>query len=203
MANTNEILKAVEQPFETIDVKSVVLNAFGDIEDNDVFLRTYARLRKITKGIEEAIKEKEIKQTAASIVDKRMNIHAVKKIKVEGVELTYAATKTTYDYSVSEHPVLMLVNTLIGKLTDIKKSIEKELKTIPDMTPVIDEETGEVTNVGGTRDIILDPNMIQAQFTFLIKDVQELLDLIAERNGKFTVKQPVKEQTFGVKAVIK
>jgi hypothetical protein len=187
------------------DIKGDILNTISMLEDDEVKVITHVRLTRMQKAIAEVLKDADYKTLTGLAFEEIAHGANAKKVTLDGSEVSYTAVRTVYDFTSSGHPVLEFLDNVMNRFKDLKKSIEAEIKLIPqesiDVENDFDSETAVTRKVGGEKKILIDSNDVIDKLKFVIDDAQALIDTIESNDGIFVVKAPKIIKTNGLKVL--
>jgi len=164
-------------------------------EDDNAVLEQFVTLKRVHEAIGKSLKAKAVKDTLDTAYE-GLNTDSQGAI-IKGAKIQRLATYTKYEFGDCGHPLLDFLLSIENRAKDIRKSIENELKAIPEPTVVMKD--GKPITQGGKKKIIIDHVGIRNIVRPIIEDGNTLLDTFDEENNIIEVYKPIKMQTMGLK----
>ena len=99
------------------------------------------------KGIEDAIKYVRKEPLVRNTVLEAVSMYNEKTFEINGAQIQKKNMPARYDFTVCQDPVWVSLNAQMESLKDRIKERETFLKALPGKTTIVNDDTGEVTEI--------------------------------------------------------
>lgn len=177
----------------TDNLMTIMLNE--TLSANDT-IKGYIHLSRVEEAIKKLKENQPFKKRIYECASKIIGND--KTTEIMSAEVSICAVKTSYDYTKCNHTEYNFIVSCIELLDLRKKAIEEELKLIPELeqihntTEVNDELKTTSEIIGGSKEIIVNGDILKAMQKKLNESAYELSEIL-------TVKRPTVDRTIGVR----